>query len=253
MYLALPNIDIIPCHSPSLLCEQKVKSSANMPKSKRAKVVTLTKTQAKTRENKDKLIERIRESLDDYTDVYVFQLHNVRTSILQQIREERSEDSKIFLGNNKLMMIALGRDESSSVQDNLYKLTPFLTGLCGLLLTNLGKKEVKEYFGQVGAQVYARTGQTATQSLVLKAGPLSQFPHSMFDHLAKLGLTIKLDKGVIVLLQETIVCEPGDTLSAEAAQLLKLFGVQSAEFKIELKAHWANGVAKKVTATKKAE
>lgn len=50
----------------------------------------------------------------------------------------------------------------------------------------------------------------------------------MFDHLAKLGLPIKLDKGVIVLLQDTTVCEPGDTLSVEAAQLLKLFGVQSA-------------------------
>ncbi|EPY40419.1 hypothetical protein AGDE_03509 [Angomonas deanei] len=69
----------------------------------------------------------------------------------------------------------------------------------------------------------------------------------MFDHLYKLGLNIKLDKGVIHLLQDTTVCEVGDTLSAEAAQLLRLFGVQSAQFRIELTAHWANGVAKKVS------
>ncbi|CAG9584013.1 putative 60S acidic ribosomal protein [Leishmania major strain Friedlin] len=220
-----------------------------MPKSKRAKIVPLTKTQAKTREDKDKLIERIREALEDYSDVYTFQLHNIRTNILQQIREERAGDSRIFLGNNKVMMIAIGRDEESAQRQNLHKLSPFLTGLCGLLFTNLSKKEVKEYFATVGAPVYARTGQTATESLVLKGGPLPQFPHSMFDHLAKLGLPIKLDRGVIVLLQDTTVCEPGDTLSAEAAQLLKLFGVQSAKFKMDLTAHWTSGVAKKVSSS----
>ncbi|EPY37861.1 mRNA turnover protein 4 [Angomonas deanei] len=218
-----------------------------MPKSKRAKVVPLSKTHSKTREDKDALIEKIRAALDNYTDVYTFKLYNSRNQILQEVREQRAGDSRIFLGNNKLMQIALGRDEESELKENLHKLCPFLTDLCGLLFTNLDKKSVKEYFDTVGAQVYARTGQVATEALELKTGPLPQFPHSMFDHLYKLGLNIKLDKGVIHLLQDTTVCEVGDTLSAEAAQLLRLFGVQSAQFRIELTAHWANGVAKKVS------
>lgn len=217
-----------------------------MPKSKRAKVIPLTKTQAKTREHKGKLIDRIRDALDEYSDVYTFTLHNSRTNILQQVREERKGDSRIFLGNNKLMMIALGREEATSQRPNLHKLTPFLTGLSGLLLTNLSKKEAKEYFQSFGASVYARVGDVATKKLVLNAGPLPQFPHSMFTQLSALGLPIKLDKGVIVLLQDTTVCNVGDTLSGEAAQLLQLFGIQSAEFRIKLTAHWANGVAKKV-------
>lgn len=217
-----------------------------MPKSKRARVVSLTQTQKKTRAHKDALIERIRDALDRYTDVYVVRLHNVRTNVLQQVREELSSSSVLFMGNNKIMMVAIGRDEATSQRDNLYKLCPFLTGLCGLLLTNMRKSDVKRYFMGVGAQVYARTGQTATQSLVLKAGPLPQFSHSMFNHLAKLGLTVKLDKGGVILLQDTTVCEPGDTLSTEAAQLLKVFGVQSAQLTIELTAHWCDGVAKRI-------
>lgn len=217
-----------------------------MPSSKRAKVVHLSKIKAKTREDKDKLISRIRAGLELYKDVYVFQLHNSRTNILQQIREERSGDSRLFLGNNRLMAIALGRDEETEQQKNLHKLAPFLTGLCGLLMTNLEKKDVKEYFGSVGGEVYARTGQPAAHSLVLPAGPLPQFPHSMFDHLTKLGLPIRLDKGVITLDQVVTVCEEGDVLSAEAAQLLRLFDVKSATFQIELTAHWSNGVAKRI-------
>ncbi|CUG90933.1 60S ribosomal protein L10, putative [Bodo saltans] len=217
-----------------------------MPKSKRAKIVPLTKTKAKTRGDKDDLIEKIQSSLEEYGEIYTFSIFNTRTNILQDIREERREDSRLFLGNNKLMMIALGRDEASTFKPNLHKLSKYLNGHCGLLCTNLPKKEVKEYFSGVGAQVYARTGQTAAETLTLTAGPLPQFPHSMFEHLSKLGLPIKLDKGVVVLLQDTTVCAEGDTLSAEAAQLLKLFGMQTAEFRIELTAHWANGVAKKI-------
>ena len=222
-----------------------------MPKSRRAKVVPLSKTKAKTRDDKDAVIEKIREATENYTHVYTFTIHNPRTNILQQIREERRDDSKVFIGNNKLMMLALGRDEETSARPNLHKLTKFLSGLCGLLFTNLPKKEVKDYFGSVGAQVYARTGQNAGESLTLPAGPLAQFPHSMFDHLSKLGLPIRLDKGTIVLLQDTTICEQGDTLSAEAAQLLKLFGMQTAEFRIELTAHWSAGVARKIGGTKK--
>lgn len=217
-----------------------------MPKSKRAKVVPLTKTKAKTRDDKDALIEKIREALETYPDVYVVQLHNPRTSILQQMREERRDDSRLFMGNNKLMMLALGRDEETSAKPNLYKLSKFLVGLCGLFMTTMPKREVKTYLASIGANVYARTGQEAAESLTLPAGPLEQFPHSMFDHLTRLGLPVRLDKGTIVLLQDTTVCEKGDTLSAEAASLLKLFGMQTAEFRLDVVAHWSNGVAKKI-------
>lgn len=224
-----------------------------MPKSKRATIVPLTKTRSKTREEKDELINKIRDALDDYTDVYTFELSNIRTNILQQIREERRNDSRLFLGNNKLLMIALGRDDSSSQRPNLHKLSKYLTGSCGLLFTNLPHQDVKEYFKGVSADVFARTGQVATCPLLLRTGPLAQFPHSMFDHLSRLGLPIKLDKGVIVLLRDTTVCEVGDTLTAEAAQLLKLFGIQSAEFKLELTAYWAKGVVKRMSKKKKEE
>jgi mRNA turnover protein 4 len=217
-----------------------------MPKSRRAKVVPLSKTKAKTRDDKDAVVEKIRSAIDTFAHVYTFVIRNPRTNILQQIRDERRDDSKVFIGNNKLMMLALGKDEETSAKPNMFKLSKFLSGLCGLLFTNMPKKEVKEYFGSVGAQVFARTGQTAAESLTLPAGPLPQFPHSMFEHLTKLGLPIRLDKGVIMLLQDTTVCEQGDTLSAEAAQLLKLFGMQTAEFGIELTAHWAAGVARKI-------
>lgn len=217
-----------------------------MPKSRRAKVVPLTKTKAKGREGNDKLMQSVKDAIDEYPDVYTFTIENLRTNILQQVREDRRDDSRLFLGNNKVMMLALGKDEETSAKPNLHKLTKFLSGLSGILFTTLPKKEVKEYFADIGGSVFARTGSASTVSFSIPAGPLPQFPHSMYDLLTKLGLSIKLDKGVIVLLQDTVVCEVGDELTAEAAQLLKLFHMQTADFKFTLTAHWADGTARKI-------
>ena len=217
-----------------------------MPKSKRVKAVALSAVKAKGREHKEDLVDKIREAASTYPHVYTFSLHNVRTNILQDIRNDRRNDSRMFLGNNKVMQVALGRTAEESVAPNLYKLSKLLTGVSGLLFTQLPKKEVKDYFAKIGGSVFARAGQKATAPLHLDAGPLPQFPHNMFDQLHKLGLPVKLDKGVIMLLQDTNVCDVGDELSAEAAQVLRLFGMETASFRFELTGHWSEGVARKI-------
>jgi mRNA turnover protein 4 len=218
-----------------------------MPKSRRAKIVPLTVTKAKGREHKGTLIDKIRDAVKEYDSIYTFRVENIRTNILQQVREERRDDSRLFMGNNKVMMLALGKDEETTHTPNLFKLSTYLTGLSGLLATNMPKKEVKEYFSGIEGEVYARTGSVSTVDFTLPPAALPQFPHSMYDQLSKLGLPIKLDKGTIVVTAETVVCQKGDVLTAEAAQILKLFNMQTADFKLELTAHWTNGTAKKVS------
>lgn len=219
-----------------------------MPKSRRAKVVPLTKTKAKGRDHKEKLISRIAEALTQYPHLYVFRVHNVRTNLLQEVRNERREDSRLFMGNNKVMAVALGKDADTSAAPNLHKMSKFLTGVCGLLFTSMPKKELKDYVQNIGGSVFARTGQPAAEDFSIPAGPLLRFPHSMCDHLRRLGLPVVLDKGVITVTSPTVVCKEGEPLSAEAASLLKLFGMQTADFRLELVAHWTDGVARKIAA-----
>jgi mRNA turnover protein 4 len=245
-FIPLPIILFFDCFACTPATNQD--SDRPMPRSKRNKVVVLTATQAKGREQKEELVTKIREAVGAFPNVYTFTLHNSRTNILQNIREDLRSDSRIFMGNNKVMQIALGRDADTSAAPNLYKLSKFLNGLSGLLFTNRSKKDVKDYFAQIGGSVFARSGSKATVPFALEAGPLPQFPHNMFEQLHKLGLPVKLDKGVIQLENDTTVCNVGDELTPEAAQVLRLFGVETAEFKLELTAHWADGVARKIGA-----
>ncbi len=59
-----------------------------MPKSKRAKVVHLSKTEKKGKELTFKLFANVRECLEKYQYCYVFSVENMRNTYLKEVRTE---------------------------------------------------------------------------------------------------------------------------------------------------------------------
>ncbi|CAM4731450.1 hypothetical protein PO909_020140 [Leuciscus waleckii] len=208
-----------------------------MPKSKRDKKVSLTKTTKKGLESKQNLIEELRKCADIYRYVFVFSVENMRNNKLKDIRTAWKH-SRFFFGKNKVMMIALGKGPTDEYKDNLHKLSRFLRGEVGVLFTNKTKDEVQEYFSEFKEMDYARAGSVATMAVTLDEGPLEQFPHSMEPQLRQLGLPTALKKGVVTLIKDFEVCKEGDTLTPEQARILKLFGNEMAEFKLSIKCMW---------------
>lgn len=220
-----------------------------MPKNKRQKTVALTNVKPKGMEHKENLVQNIRDAVDQFEHCFTFDLGHLRTNHLAVVRKEFS-DSRIFLGKNKVMAIALGRTKEESYKDNLYKLAAKLTGTSGLLFTDRSKKEVKQYFGNFEVNDYARAGAVSSIDFSIPKGPIEQFGHEMMDQLMKLGLPIQLDKGTLMCLSDTRVAMEGEPLTPEATQLMKLWGCQSATFRVVLSAHWSNGVARAVAPPK---
>ncbi|XP_063071786.1 mRNA turnover protein 4 homolog [Engraulis encrasicolus] len=208
-----------------------------MPKSKRDKKVSLTKTAKKGLESKQTLIEELRKCVDIYRHVFIFSVENMRNNKLKDIRTAWKH-SRFFFGKNKVMMIALGKGPTDEYKDNIHKLSRFLKGEVGVLFTNKTKDEVQQYFDKFKETDYARAGNTAQMAVTLDEGPLEQFPHSMEPQLRQLGLPTALKKGVVTLIKDFDVCKEGDTLTPEQARILKLFGYEMAEFKVSIKCMW---------------
>jgi mRNA turnover protein 4 len=59
-----------------------------MPKSKRAKVVHLTKVDKKGKELTLKLFSNVQECLDTYQHCFVFSVENMRNTFLKQVRSD---------------------------------------------------------------------------------------------------------------------------------------------------------------------
>ncbi|CAB1412849.1 unnamed protein product [Pleuronectes platessa] len=209
-----------------------------MPKSKRDKKISLTKTAKKGLESKQKLIEEVRKCVDIYSHLFIFSVANMRNNKLKDIRTAWKH-SRFFFGKNKVMMVALGKGVSDEYKDNLHKVSRYLRREVGVLFTNKTKDEVQEYFSHFKEMDYARAGNPAQMDLTLDEGPL-EFPHSMEPQLRQLGLPTALKKGVVTLLKDHAVCKEGDVLTPEQARILKLFGIEMAEFKIQIKCMWTS-------------
>ncbi|KAF2126341.1 mRNA turnover protein 4 [Dothidotthia symphoricarpi CBS 119687] len=221
-----------------------------MPKSKRAKVVHLTKTDKKGKELSLKLFANVQEAADNFEHIFVFSVENMRNSYLKQVRAEFA-DSRFFFGKTKVMAKALGQTPAEEHLTNLSKLTEHLTGNVGLFFTSRDPKEVIEYFAAYSETDFARAGVTATQTFTIPAGVVHSrggelpedddvpLPHSVETTVRKWGMPTRLDKGKIVLDIPYTVCKEGEVMNSHQTALLKMFGVAMAEFKVDLTAYYS--------------
>lgn len=209
-----------------------------MPKSKRQKLVSLTKTQKKGAQLKEKLVQELRECADKYNSIYIFHVENTRNTKLKEMRRIWGE-SRFFFGKNKVMAHALGRNPEEEHKANLHKLARRIEGDCGLLFTDSSKEEVIKFFDGFSESNYARSGCVAPRDFNLDKGPLSTIPFSMETHLRSLGLKTLLKNGVVQLLADTQVCRKGDVLTPEQCKLLEIFEQEMAEFHVVLDCCWS--------------
>jgi mRNA turnover protein 4 len=216
-----------------------------MPKSKRSQRVTISKSSKKLKGNrglelKQELVKKIRSRFDECSNLFVIRLYNERTDKLQIVRSHfpPSEHSYFFFGKNRVMQLALGRTPATEYLPSLSKISPYLVGKMGLMLTNRSPQEVLEYFNKLQMEDYARAGNRVKEDVIIDEGPLDGFQHTMEPLLRSLGLTTTLKKGIIHLLKSYTICSNGDILTPEQAKLLKLFQRPLAQFQIKVKAHW---------------
>ncbi|KAI2636596.1 mRNA turnover protein 4 [Hypomontagnella submonticulosa] len=237
-----------------------------MPKSKRSKVVHMTQVNKKTRENKERLFENIRECIPQYQYCFVFGVDNMRNTYLKDVRQELS-DSRLFFGKTKLMARALGHGPEDSYADNIFQLTPYLRGTVGLLFTNRTPEQLLPYLETLAGEKvdFARAGATAPRSFVVPYGTVystgGEVPaehdvplgHTLEPELRRLGVPVRMVKGRVELEQGPeggnedggyVVCREGDVLDSRQTRLLKLFGICMSEFSIKVLAYWSAATTK---------
>jgi mRNA turnover protein 4 len=117
-----------------------------MPKSKRSKVVTLTKTGKKTQERKSTLFQQIRDTSDAFANIHVFSVANMRNNFLKEIREELKESCRFFFGKNRVMAKSLGLTIDQEYKKDFASLAKQLEGDVGLLFTNSDNETIKAYY-----------------------------------------------------------------------------------------------------------
>ncbi|KAL9096824.1 MAG: hypothetical protein Q9165_000788 [Trypethelium subeluteriae] len=240
-----------------------------MPKSKRAKVVHLTKTQKKGKELSQKLFAAVQEAAEHYQYCYVFSVDNMRNNLLKDVRAELADSRhtiRIFFGKTKVMAVALGgsADSANEPVSGISSLCPHLSGSVGLVFSPREPTEILPFFEDFAPLSYARAETSSSRSFTIPAGTVysrgGEIPveddvpmaHSIEPTLRKWAVPTRLVKGKIELDNDYEVCKDGDVLDSRQTALLKQFGVQTSEFRVKIKAYWSAKTGS-VTVTNDAE
>ncbi len=153
---------------------------------------------------------------------------------------------RLFFGKTKVMAKAIGTSPEDEYQPSTHLLSKYLVGDVGLLFTNREPAAIEEYFSNIAKTDFARAGTPATRSFTIPAGIVYSLggeieaeqdvpmAHSLEPELRKLNMPTSLTKGKITLDNPYTVCKEGDVLDSRQTRLLKLFGVATAEFKVNL-------------------
>lgn len=208
-----------------------------MPRSRKNKTVSLTKTKKKGLESRQSLIQKIRESVDAYERIFLLSIANMRATCLAEIRSDLKK-SRMYFGKNKVMIVAMGRTAAEAYAPNIENICDNLTGQMGILFTDQSEEEVINYFESKATPEFARTGHVASHTVIVSADRFPQLSHAIEPHLRQLGLPTKLEKGIIHVTQDFVAAKKGSPVTAEQARILKLFGYQLTEFKVVVTAAW---------------
>jgi mRNA turnover protein 4 len=203
--------------------------------------VPLTQTAKKTREHKSAIIQDVRDAIDSYENLYLFSYENMRSSKFKNVRMHFT-GSRIFMGKNKLLQIALGRTSEEEYGDNLREVAKLTSGSVGLLFTSEPRKEVESYFYNLAEDDFARAGAVAPRKVVVTQDMVATHPVSMVEQFRKLGLPVEVDNGRVAFVggkTEHTLCKDGETLSAETCKALTHFGIKLAEFRVRLICRWS--------------
>ncbi|RQM06329.1 hypothetical protein DH86_00001117 [Scytalidium sp. 3C] len=150
------------------------------------------------------------------------------------------------------MAKALGTTPEEEYQPSTHLLSKYLSGNVGLLFTNRDPSDVIEYFSTFSKTDFARAGTVATREFTIPAGIVYSMggeidasedvpmAHSLEPELRRLNVPTSLTKGRITLENPYTVCNEGDTLDSRQTRLLKLFGVATSDFTVQLLAYWSS-------------
>ncbi|KAB8360815.1 hypothetical protein FH972_024549 [Carpinus fangiana] len=222
-----------------------------MPKSKRAKVVHMSKVEKKGKELSTKTFAAVQEAADQYQYCFVFSVDNMRNTYLKDLRQEFADNSRIFFGKTKVMAKALGLTPEEEHLPNIHELARHLSGNVGLLFSNQQPADILSYFEDYVQTDFARAGVIATRDFTVPDGVVYStggetaleedvpLPHSLEPTLRKWGMPTRLNKGKVTLDAPYEVCKEGKAMNSNQTALLKMFGIAMADFKIQILAYYS--------------
>jgi large subunit ribosomal protein L10 len=182
-------------------------------------------------------VDDIVEMIEDFESIGVVDIEGIPSRQLQQMRSELYGEATLRMSRNTLLQRALDR-----VDEGLESLDDYLTGHVGLIGTNDNPFALFKHLEQSKTPAPINAGEVAPNDIVIPEGDTGMDPGPFVGELQSIGANARIDEGSIKVLEDSVVVEEGEAVSADVANVLAELGIEPKEVGLDLRAVFADGV-----------
>jgi len=188
---------------------------------------------------KSEKVKEIRDLLTKYRAIGIASLHKVRAQQLQEIRRKLENVAYLKVYKNTLVERAIRELKD---KPNLEKLKEHIQGSNLYIFTNHNPFKLALLLEKSKVKVPARTGDVATEDIIVPAGNTGLPPGPVISQLNAVGIPTRIEGGSVWVSRDTVVAKKGEVINESLAAALSKLGLKPIELGLSLKAMYDDGI-----------
>lgn len=196
-----------------------------------------TKRKDRKARNKQILLTNLRK----YNSCLVIGVDNVGSKQIQQTRLAlRKLDSVIVMGKNTLMRKVIREEAEEANRPELLALADLMVGNVGLLFSNGNLADLRSMVLENTVPAAAKAGAVAPLQVIVPAGSTGMDP-GQTGFFQTLNIATKIARGAIEIIQDVVLLNPGDVVTASHVALLAKMNMKPFFYGITVPYVYENG------------
>lgn len=192
---------------------------------------------SKVAEWKVQEMKEIKDMLKGKKVIGIISIENLPSSQFQAIRKKLRGKADIKITKSNLIQRAF----EEAKDENLKKLAPYIRGPCGVIVSNDSPFMLFNLLKKNRSKAPPKPGVIATEDIIVPEQDTDMLPGPDLAELKSVGVKAKIEKGKIVIAEDSVVVKKGEVVSMKAAAVLAKLGVTPREIGIEVNALMEDG------------
>ncbi|MFB6121037.1 MAG: 50S ribosomal protein L10 [Halobacteriaceae archaeon] len=182
-------------------------------------------------------VDEIVDLIESYDSVGVVDVAGIPSRQLQDMRRTLHGRAQLRISRNTLVVRAL-----EEVDEGIEALVDDVTGQVGLILTNENPFSLYQTLEDTKTKAPINAGEVAPSDIVIEEGDTGIDPGPFVGELQGVGADARIQEGSIQVLSDSVVCEAGEEVTQDLANVLGELGIEPKEVGLDLRSVYAEGV-----------
>ncbi len=179
-------------------------------------------------------VTKLAQLMQEYAVVGIIDMTSFPSKQLVKMKKVLKGKALIKMSKKSLIQRALEKAGKKELINHV-------SGQPALLLTKNNPFEISKILIENKANAPAKAGSVVPKEILVPAGETSFSPGPMVGELQKAGLKAAIEKGKVVIKEESLIAKAGERVDAKKAELINKLGLEPIELKLKLVAAWEKG------------